>query len=128
LVDEVVGLIQSLVDPTLPLESEVDTTHVFLVTSDSSRQGGISTISMKPLQVLRSFSLIGIGWQSLAFLPACLSKSLCKFAIRSYITLLFMKKLLSAFYPKPLGKIWLPLSLCQLPIIYWILIKYPVNL
>jgi hypothetical protein len=35
-VDEVVGLIKSSVDPTLPLESEVDTTHVFLLTSYSS--------------------------------------------------------------------------------------------
>jgi hypothetical protein len=29
---DIVSLIQSLVDPTLPLESEVDTTHVFIVT------------------------------------------------------------------------------------------------
>jgi hypothetical protein len=29
LVDEVVGSIQSLVDPTLPLKSEMDTAHIF---------------------------------------------------------------------------------------------------
>jgi hypothetical protein len=69
LVDEVVGLIQSSVDPTLPLESEVDTTQFFLVTSYSSGQGGISPVSMEPLQVLRSFPLIGIVWKSLTFLP-----------------------------------------------------------
>jgi hypothetical protein len=36
LVDEVVGLIQSPVNATLPLESEVNTTQVFLVASDLS--------------------------------------------------------------------------------------------
>jgi hypothetical protein len=60
LVDEVVDLIPSSVDPTLPLESEVDTTQVLLVTIDSSGQGGISPISRNPLQVLKSFPLIGI--------------------------------------------------------------------
>jgi len=35
LIDEVVDLIPSSVDPTLPLESEVDTTQVILVTIDS---------------------------------------------------------------------------------------------
>jgi hypothetical protein len=71
LVDEVVGLIQSSVDPTLPLESEVDTTQVFLVTSYSSRQGGISPISMEPPP---STEVISFDWNSLAgaspsFLP-----------------------------------------------------------
>jgi hypothetical protein len=41
LVDKVVGPIQSLIDPTLPLETKVDTTQVFLFTSYSSGQGGI---------------------------------------------------------------------------------------
>jgi hypothetical protein len=75
LVDEVVILIQSLINPTLPLESEVDTTQVFLVTLDSSDKGAFHPFQWNPLQVLRSFPLIGIGWWSLTFLPACLSKS-----------------------------------------------------
>jgi hypothetical protein len=92
LVDEVVSLIQSSVDPTLPLESEVDTTQVFLVTSYSSGQGGFHPFQWNPLQVLRSFPLIGIVWQSLTFLPTCLSKSWCRFVIRSrYITLLLTR-------------------------------------
>jgi hypothetical protein len=36
-----VDLIQSSVDPTLPLESKPDTTHVFLVNTDSTVPGGI---------------------------------------------------------------------------------------
>jgi hypothetical protein len=48
LVDEVVGPIQSLIDPTFPLESEVDTNQVFLVTSYSSGQGVISLVSIEP--------------------------------------------------------------------------------
>jgi hypothetical protein len=71
LVDEVVSLIQSSVDPTLPLESEVDTTQVFLVTSYSSRQGGISPISMEPPP---STEVISLDWNRLVepHLPSCM--------------------------------------------------------
>jgi hypothetical protein len=71
LVDEVVGLIQSSVDPTLPLESEVDTTQVFLVTSYSSGQGGISPISMEPPP---STEVISFDWNRLVepHLPSCM--------------------------------------------------------
>jgi len=44
LVDEVVDMIPSSVDPTLPLESEVDIAHVLLVTTDKSRQWAISPV------------------------------------------------------------------------------------
>jgi hypothetical protein len=48
LFDEVVDPIPSSIDTTLPLESEVDTTQVVLVTIDSSGQGGISHVSPEP--------------------------------------------------------------------------------
>jgi hypothetical protein len=113
LLDEAVSIIQSSVDITLPVESEVDTTHAFLFTSYFSRQGEISPVSTKPLHVLRSFPLIGIVWKSLSFLPTYLSKSRCRFVIRSrYITLFLTKTLMLAFYPQLLGKLWVPLSLC----------------
>jgi hypothetical protein len=44
----VVDLIPSSVDPTLPLENEFDTTHIFLVNTDSTIQGGISHFPMEP--------------------------------------------------------------------------------
>jgi hypothetical protein len=40
--------IQSSVDPTLLLESELDTAHVFLVNTDSTMPGGISPPPMEP--------------------------------------------------------------------------------
>ena len=43
-----VDLISSLVDPTLPLESKPDTTHVFLVNTDSTIPGGIPPSPAKP--------------------------------------------------------------------------------
>jgi hypothetical protein len=61
-VNKVVGPIQSLIDPTLPLESEVDTTQVLLVTSYFSGQGGISPISMEPPL---STEVISFDWNSL---------------------------------------------------------------
>jgi hypothetical protein len=48
LVDQVVNTIQYLVEPTLPLESVLNTTNVFFVTSDSFGQGRISLVSMEP--------------------------------------------------------------------------------
>jgi hypothetical protein len=44
---QVVDLISSSVDPTLPLESKPDTTHVFLVDTDSVVLGGIPPSPMK---------------------------------------------------------------------------------
>jgi hypothetical protein len=44
----VVDLIPSLVDPTLPLESKPDTSHVFLVDTDSVVSGVIPLSPMKP--------------------------------------------------------------------------------
>jgi hypothetical protein len=45
---QVIDRIPSLVDPTLSLESEFDTTHVFLVNIDSSIQGVISPSIVQP--------------------------------------------------------------------------------
>jgi hypothetical protein len=44
----VVDLIPSSVDPTLPLESKSDTTHVFLVDTESTMLGGIPHSPTKP--------------------------------------------------------------------------------
>ena len=44
------------VDPTLPLESELPTAQVLLVTSDSSTPGGISPISTEPPPSTEVFS------------------------------------------------------------------------
>jgi hypothetical protein len=80
LIGEVFGLIQSSVDPTLPLESEVDTTQVFLVTSNSSRQGGISPILMKPPP---SIEVISLYWNRLvephipSFMPFKINLQVC---------------------------------------------------
>ena len=60
LVDQVVDSISHLVDPTLPIESEIHTTQVLLVTSDSSTLGAFYLFLQNHLQVLRSFPLIGI--------------------------------------------------------------------
>jgi hypothetical protein len=60
LVDEMVDLIPSSVNPNLPLESEFYISQVLLVTIHSYGQGGISPVSLEPLQVLKSFPLIGI--------------------------------------------------------------------
>jgi len=72
LVDEVIDLIQSSVDPTLPLESEVDTTHDFIITSGSFKQGGISPISMEPPP---STEVTSFDWNRLLepHLPSCMS-------------------------------------------------------
>jgi hypothetical protein len=43
-----VDLIQSLIDPTLLLESKTDTTHVFLVNTDSPMPGGIPPPPIEP--------------------------------------------------------------------------------
>ena len=59
LVDQVVDSISHSIDPTFPLESEFHTAQVLFVTSDSSTPGGISLFLQNPLQVLRSFPLIG---------------------------------------------------------------------
>jgi hypothetical protein len=45
---QVVDLIPSLVDPTLPLESKLDTAHVFLVDTDTTVLGGIPSYPMEP--------------------------------------------------------------------------------
>jgi hypothetical protein len=45
----VVYLISSSVDPTLPLESKPDTTHIFLLDTDSIVSGGIPSSPVKPL-------------------------------------------------------------------------------
>jgi len=55
LVDQVVDSISHSIDRTFPLESELHTTQVLFVTSDSSR----GAFLQNPLQVLRSFPLIG---------------------------------------------------------------------
>jgi len=48
LVDQVIKSIPSLVDPTLPLESELNIAQVLLVTLDSSTHGGTSPVSIEP--------------------------------------------------------------------------------
>ena len=60
LVDQVVDLISHPVDPTLSLESEIHNAQVLLVTSDYFTQGEFQLFPHNPLQVLRSFPLIGI--------------------------------------------------------------------
>jgi hypothetical protein len=72
LVDEVVDLIPSLLDHTLPLESEVDTTQVFLITSYSSRKGDISPISMEPPP---STEVNSFDWNIMTkpYLPTCMN-------------------------------------------------------
>jgi hypothetical protein len=71
LVDEVVGPIQSSIYTTLHLESEVDTTQVFFVASNSFRQGGISPVSTEPPP---STKVISLDWNRLAepHLPFCI--------------------------------------------------------
>jgi hypothetical protein len=61
LVHQVVDLISPSVDPTPPLKSE-DVAQVFLVTVDSSRQGGTSPIPMTPPS---SNGMISIDWNHL---------------------------------------------------------------
>ena len=58
-----VNLISHLVDPTLPVESEIHTTQVLLVTSDSSMSGGISPVSTEPPPSKEVFSF---DWNRLA--------------------------------------------------------------
>jgi hypothetical protein len=45
---QVVDLISSSIDPTLPLESKPDTTHVFLVDTESTMPGAISPFPVEP--------------------------------------------------------------------------------
>jgi hypothetical protein len=45
---QVVTLISPSIDPTLPLESKPDTTHVFLVDTDSAMSGDIPPSPMEP--------------------------------------------------------------------------------
>jgi hypothetical protein len=45
---QVVDLISPSVDPTLPPESKPDTSHVFLVDTDSAMSGGIPPSPVKP--------------------------------------------------------------------------------
>ena len=56
LVDQVVDSISHSIDPTLPIESEIHTTQVLLVTSDSSTPGGISPVSTEPPPSTEVFS------------------------------------------------------------------------
>jgi hypothetical protein len=60
LVHQVVNLISPSIDPTPPLKSE-DVTQVFLVTADSSGQGGIPPIPMTP----PPRNVITIDWNDL---------------------------------------------------------------
>jgi len=60
LVDQVVESIPYLVDSTLIVENEINSTLVLLVTSDSSTHGGIIPICIEPHQVVIQFPLIGI--------------------------------------------------------------------
>jgi hypothetical protein len=62
LVDEVVNLIPSSVNPTLPLESEVDNAQTLLVPIYSSIQGGILPISTEPPP---STEVISFDWNRL---------------------------------------------------------------
>ena len=48
LVDQVVDPISHSVNPTLPVESELHTAPVLLVTSDYSMLGGVSLVSTEP--------------------------------------------------------------------------------
>jgi hypothetical protein len=48
-----------LVDPTLPLESKLDTTHVFLVDTDSAVSGGIPP---SPMELPPSNEVIRFDW------------------------------------------------------------------
>jgi hypothetical protein len=59
----VVNTIRSSVDPTLPSESELNTTDVFFVSSDCSGQGDIPSISTEPPP---STEVISFDWNSLA--------------------------------------------------------------
>jgi hypothetical protein len=59
----VVNTIRSLVDPTFPLEIDLNTTHVFFVISVCSGQGDISFVSKEPPP---STKVISFDWNSLA--------------------------------------------------------------
>jgi hypothetical protein len=54
---QVVNLISPSIDPTLPLESKPDTTHVFLVDTDSAMSGGIPPSPVEPLPQPLDFML-----------------------------------------------------------------------
>jgi hypothetical protein len=56
---QVVDLISSSVDPTLPLESKPDTAHVFLVDTDSTMSGGIPP---SPVKLPPSNEAIHFDW------------------------------------------------------------------
>jgi len=60
-VHQVVDSISPSVDPTPPLKSE-DGTQVFLITTDSSKQGGTSSVPMTPPS---SNGMISIDWNHL---------------------------------------------------------------
>ena len=60
LVNEVVDLNPSLVDPTLAIESDLKIADVFLVSSDCLGQGDISSHTTVPPLALRYVPLIGI--------------------------------------------------------------------
>ena len=113
-VNKVVGPIQSSIDPTLPLESEVDTAQVLLVTLYFSEQGGISPISTKPhpnTEVISFHYNILMELCLPSYLHFQIIVQVCdKITLHGFF---FTKVLLSAFYPQLLGKLWVPLSLCQ---------------
>jgi hypothetical protein len=79
-VNKVVGPIQSSIDPTLPSESEVDTAQVLIVTSYFSRQGDISRVSIEPPL---STEVISFDWDRLveprlpSYLPLQIPLQVC---------------------------------------------------
>jgi len=65
-----------------------------------------------------SIVVISFNWNrlgSITFLPTCLSKSLCKFTIRSYITLFFTKVILLALYLNLLASFGVPSACVSYP-------------
>ena len=59
---ETVELIPLLINPILPLESEVSTSHIFFTVSlELTEQGGTELVSDQPPQALKLLPLIGIA-------------------------------------------------------------------
>jgi hypothetical protein len=125
----VIDLIPSSVDPTLPLKSETqvvdpvprsidptppskseDVAQVFLVTTDSSRQGGIPPFPMTP----PPSNVITIDWNALteprlpSYMPFQIIVQVCG---RNIPNTIIDEELLLASYPRMLGKLLVHLSL-----------------
>lgn len=130
LVDDVVKLIHSSINPIIPLESDLNTTQVFF--TDMSKNlfghGGIPLALSVPSP---SHGIISFYWND--FKQSCLPfvkylfRLLLKLILSTYIIVLWMKESLLLFYSQMLGNLWVILNLCQLMINYWLLIEDLVN-